>query len=124
MSGGGCGLTPLAPPLLGAVDVVLQLDADLPLVWQVPDERVLEELLRAGSLAVALHQAALNERLELLRPENQHQRVHFKKAAVILRCDRPASDADAHSPLLRLESGGGVARDEEEGSHWVHVAQR
>lgn len=79
MSGGGCGLTPLAPPLLGAVDVVLQLDADLPLVWQVPDERVLEELLRAGSLAVALHQAALNERLELLRPENQHQRVHFKK---------------------------------------------
>lgn len=79
VSGGGCGLTPLAPPLLGAVDVVLQLDADLPLVWQVPDERVLEELLRAGSLAVALHQAALNERLELLRPENQHQRVHFKK---------------------------------------------
>ena len=54
--------------LLGAVDVVFELDADLPLVGQVSDERVLEQLLRAGPLAVALHQAALDERLELLRP--------------------------------------------------------
>lgn len=48
--------------------MVLQLDADLPLVGQVSDERVLEQLLRAGPLAVALHQAALNEGLELLGP--------------------------------------------------------
>lgn len=70
-------LTPLSSLLLGAVDVVLQLDADLPLVGQVSDERVFEELLCAGSLAVALHQTALYERLELLRPETTH--THIKK---------------------------------------------
>ena len=59
-------LTSLSSLLLGAVDVVLQLDADLPLVGQVSDERVFEELLCALSLAVALHQTALYERLELL----------------------------------------------------------
>ena len=64
--------TPLAPPLLGAVDVVFELDADLPLVGQVPDEGVLEELLRAGPLAVALHQAHLDERLKLSRPGCKH----------------------------------------------------
>lgn len=61
-------VTSLPSLLLGAVDVVLQLDAHLPLVGQVPDEGVLEQLLRAGPLAVALHQAALYEGLELLRP--------------------------------------------------------
>ena len=71
-----CGLTSLAPPLLGAVDVVLQLDADLPLVGQVSDERVLQELLGARPLAVALHQAALYERLELLRPGHTHNTQH------------------------------------------------
>lgn len=64
-------LTPLSSLLLGAVDVVLQLDADLPLVGQVSDERVFEELLGAGSLAVAFHQTALYERLELLGPETK-----------------------------------------------------
>lgn len=60
------GLTPLPPPLLGAVDVVLELDPDLPLVGQVSDEGVFEELLGARPLAVALHQTAFYERLELL----------------------------------------------------------
>lgn len=46
--------------------MVLQLDADLPLVGQVSDERMLEQLLRGGPLAVALHQAALYEGLKLL----------------------------------------------------------
>ncbi len=59
-------LTSLSSLLLGAVDVVLQLDADLPLVGQVSDERVLEQLLRARPLTVTLHQTALYERLELL----------------------------------------------------------
>lgn len=35
------GLTLLAPLLLGAVDVVFELNADLPLIGLVPDERVL-----------------------------------------------------------------------------------
>ena len=61
-------LTSLPPLLLGAVDVVLELDADLPLVGQLSDEGMLQQLLRARPLAVALHQAALDERLELLRP--------------------------------------------------------
>ena len=66
----GCDLTPLPPPLLGAVDVVLELDADLPLVGKISDERVFEELLGARPLAVTLHQAAVYERLKLLWPKN------------------------------------------------------
>lgn len=54
-------LTPLSSLLLGAVDVVLQLNADLPLIGQVSYEGVFEELLCAGSLAVTLHQTALYE---------------------------------------------------------------
>lgn len=54
-------LTPLSSFLLGAVNVILQLDADLPLVGQVSDEWVPEELLCAGSLAVAFQQTALYE---------------------------------------------------------------
>lgn len=61
-------LTSLSPPLLGPVDVVLQLDADLALVGQVSDVGVLQQLLGARPLAVTLHQAALDERLELLGP--------------------------------------------------------
>ncbi len=78
-------LTSLSSLLLGAVDVVLQLDADLPLVGQVSDERVLEELLCAGSLAVALHQAALYERLELLRPEITHAQKKSCRDTVYFR---------------------------------------
>ena len=60
------GLTLLAPLLLGAVDVVLELDADLPLGGLVPDEGVLQELLRGRAAGVGLHQAALDEVHELL----------------------------------------------------------
>lgn len=62
-------LTFLPPLLLGAVDVVFELDADLPLVGLVPDEGVLEQLLGGGPLVVVLHQGALDEAAKLLRPE-------------------------------------------------------
>ncbi len=62
------GLTLLAPLLLGSVDVVFELDADLPLVGLVPDEGVFQQLLSGRTLGVVLHQAALNEAEELLRP--------------------------------------------------------
>jgi len=61
-------LTLLAPLLLGAVNVVLQLDAHLPLVGLVPDVRVFEQLVGGGALGVVLHQAAFDEAEELLRP--------------------------------------------------------
>lgn len=54
-------LTSLAPLLLGSVDVVLELDADLPLIGHIFNEWMFEEVLRAGPLAVVLHQTALNE---------------------------------------------------------------
>lgn len=53
--------TSLAPLLLGSVDVVLELDADLPLIRHIFNEWMFEEVLRAGPLAVVLHQTALNE---------------------------------------------------------------
>lgn len=59
-------LTLLAPLLFGSVNVVFELDADLPLVGLIPDEGVLEQLLRGGALGVVLHQAALDEAEELL----------------------------------------------------------
>lgn len=48
--------------------MILELDADLPLVGLVPDEGVLQQLLSGGPLGVVLHQAALDEAEELLRP--------------------------------------------------------
>ena len=60
------GLTLLAPLLLGPVDVVFELDADLPLVGLVPDEGVFQQLLSGGPLGVVLHEAAFNEAEELL----------------------------------------------------------
>lgn len=59
-------LTLLTPLLFGAVNVVFELDADLPLVGLIPDERVFEQLLGGGALSVILHQAALDEAEELL----------------------------------------------------------
>lgn len=50
-----CPLTFLSSLLFSPVDVVLELDADLPLVGLVPDEGVLHQLLRGWSLAVVLH---------------------------------------------------------------------
>lgn len=50
-----CPLTFLSSLLFSPVDVVLELDADLPLVGLVSDEGVLHQLLRGWSLAVVLH---------------------------------------------------------------------
>lgn len=61
-------LTSLASLLLGSVDVVLELDADLPLIAQISNEGMFEEGLCAGPLVVVLYQTALNECLELFRP--------------------------------------------------------
>lgn len=71
------GLTLLAPLLLGAVDVVFELDADLPLVGLIPDEGVFQQLLGGRALGVILHQAALNEAEELLRPSRLKLNVRF-----------------------------------------------
>ena len=81
------GLTLLAPLLLGAVDVVLELDADLPLVGLVPDEGVLEQLLRGGPLGVVLHQAALDEAEKLLRPVGERNKRRFIRS--MLECGTP-----------------------------------
>ena len=48
-------LTFLASLLFSPVDVVLELDADLPFVGLVSDEGVLHQLLRGWPLAVVLH---------------------------------------------------------------------
>lgn len=73
-------LTFLASLLFSPVDVVLELDADLPLVGLVSDEGVLHQLLRGWSLAVVLHQAALNEGLKLFRPgPGQKMKIKGKK---------------------------------------------
>lgn len=49
--------------------MVFELNADLPLIGLVPDERVFEQLLSGRTLGVVLHQAALDEAEELLRPD-------------------------------------------------------
>lgn len=59
-------LTFFAPLLLGSVDVVFELDADLPLVGLIPNEGVFQQLLSGWTLSVVLHQAALDEAEELL----------------------------------------------------------
>lgn len=61
-------LTFLASLLPGAVDVVLELDADLPLRGLVADERELEQLLRGRAAQVGLDETRVNEVGELLRP--------------------------------------------------------
>lgn len=63
------GRTFLPPLLARVVDVVLQLDADLPLVRLVSDERVLQELIGGRPLGVILHQTVLNKVDELLGPD-------------------------------------------------------
>lgn len=60
--------TLLSPLLLGAVDVVFELNAHLPLVGLVSDERVLQELLCWRPLCVVLHQTALNKTEKLFGP--------------------------------------------------------
>ena len=41
---------------LATIDVILELDADLAFGWLVPNERMLQQLLRVRSLVVVLHQ--------------------------------------------------------------------
>ena len=68
-------LTLLSSLLARAVDVVFELDANLPLVGLVPNEGVLEQLVCGGPLGVVLHQTALDEAEELLRPERQSREM-------------------------------------------------
>lgn len=65
-----CPLTFLASFLPGSVNVVLELDADLPLGGLVTDERELEQLLRRWAAQVSLDETRVNEVDELLRPGN------------------------------------------------------
>lgn len=73
-------LTLLPPLLAGAVDVVLELDADLPLGGLVADEGELEQLLRGGPVGVGFDQAVVNEVDELLGPAPEWE----EEAAVTL----------------------------------------
>lgn len=63
-------LTFLASLLPGSVDVVLELDADLPLCGLVSDEGELQQLLRWWAAQVSLDETRVNEVDELLRPGN------------------------------------------------------
>lgn len=58
----------LSPLLFGPVNVVLELDPDLPLIRLVTDEGMLQELLCRGTLCIVLHQAALDETKKLFGP--------------------------------------------------------
>lgn len=60
--------TLLSPLLLGAVDVVFELNAHLPLVGLISDKWVLQELLCWRALCVILHQTALNKTEKLFGP--------------------------------------------------------
>lgn len=62
------GQTFLAPLLACVVNVVLELDADLPLVRLVSDERVFQELISGWPLGIILHQTVFDKVDELLRP--------------------------------------------------------
>lgn len=77
-------LTSLASLLLGSVDVVLELDADLPLIGQISNEGMFEEGLCAGPLVVVLHQTALNECLELFRPADMRKSLRGMLQAFLL----------------------------------------
>lgn len=63
-------LTFLASLLPGSVDVVLELNADLPLCGLVADEGKLQQLLRWWAAQVSLDETRVNEVDELLRPGN------------------------------------------------------
>lgn len=71
-------LTLLPSLLLGAVDVVFELDPDLPLIGLVPDEGMLQQLLGRRPLRVVLHQTALYEAEKLLGPAENAEEHHGK----------------------------------------------
>lgn len=64
-------LTLLASLLAGAVDVVLELDADLALCGLVTDEGELEQLFRGWAAQVGFDETRVDEVDELLRPGNE-----------------------------------------------------
>lgn len=61
-------LTFLASLLPGSVNVVFELDADLPLCGLVSDEGKLQQLLRWWAAQVGLDETRVNEVNKLLRP--------------------------------------------------------
>lgn len=66
------------PTLLArAVDVVFQLDADLPLGRLISNERVLQQLLSGWAARVRLHQAALDKVDELFGPERRGKALRY-----------------------------------------------
>lgn len=79
---------------LATINVVLELDADLPFCWLVADERMLEQMLRVRTLVVILDEDRFDEILKLF------------------------------GPFFRLETRRRIAGNEKKGSHRMHVAQR
>lgn len=79
----------LPPLLLGTVDVVFELDADLPLVGLVSDEGVLQQLVCRGPLRVVLHQAALDETEKLFGPVQRAEEQSQQKEG---RCETERGD--------------------------------
>lgn len=76
------GRTFLPPLLACVVDVVLELDADLPFVRLVSDERVFQELIGGWPLSVILHQTVLDKIDELLGPGQEGEKKNNKKTYV------------------------------------------
>lgn len=79
---------------LATINVVLELDADLPFCWLVADERMLEQMLRVRTLVVILDEDRFDEILKLF------------------------------GPFFRLETRRRIAGNEKKGPHRMHVAQR
>lgn len=84
------GRTSLPPLLACVVDVVLELDADLPFVRLVSDERVFQELIGGWPLSVILHQTVLDKIDELLGPgrgrgENNNNKKNICKTLTFPR---------------------------------------
>lgn len=71
--------TLLSPLLLGAVNVVFELNAHLPLVGLISDKWVLQELLCGRTLCVILHQTALNKTEKLFGPVQVVKEKQIKK---------------------------------------------
>jgi hypothetical protein len=75
------------------VDVVLELYPHLPLSWLVPNEGVLQQLLRVRPLVIVFDQHSLNEAVELL------------------------------GPFFRPQPGRRIPGNQEKGSHGMQVAE-
>lgn len=88
--------------------MVFELNADLPLIGLVPDERVFEQLLSGRTLGVVLHQAALDEAEELLRPDQVQEMLKyiFGSVRTTNRCYKTGFRCLTHH-FLDLSRGGG-----------------